>query len=57
MQEVIKGLPEELSKLVGACTSIDANQRPERVTAVQNVLSQLEDKLVTSTEMSLEGLE
>jgi hypothetical protein len=57
VQEVIKGLPEELSKLVGACTSIDANQRPERVTAVQNVLSQLEDKLVTSTEMSLEGLE
>ena len=57
VQEVIKGLPEELSKLVGVCTSIDANQRPERVTAVQNVLSQLEDKLVTSTELSLEGLD
>jgi hypothetical protein len=57
VQELIKGLPEELSKLIGACLSIDANQRPERMTAVQNVLSELEDKLVTSPEQGLDGLE
>lgn len=57
VQDLIKGLPEDLSKLIGACLSLDANQRPERVTAVQNALSQLEDKLVTSPEIGLDGLE
>jgi serine/threonine protein kinase len=57
VQELIKGLPEPLSALIGSCLSIDANQRPERMTAVQNVLSQLEDKLVTSPEVGLDGLQ
>ncbi|RLS39090.1 MAG: serine/threonine protein kinase [Planctomycetota bacterium] len=57
IEEILPGLAPELCSLVGQCLQADVRNRPERASDAQNVLSVVEERLVTSPEKGLDGLE
>ena len=57
VQEYNPQAPPALCDLIHRCLSFNAQQRPERMSEVQNALDRLVDELVTSPEDHLEAME
>jgi serine/threonine protein kinase len=57
VQEFNPKAPKRLSELINRCMSFEPENRPERASVVQNVLSHLVDEMVKDPDDSLETLE
>lgn len=57
IEEILPGIDADLAKLVGDCLQSDPRKRPERASDLQNILSQVEERLVPNPEKGLDGLE
>lgn len=57
VQEACADAPPELCTLIHKCLSYHPNARPERVSAILEVLESIQDKVMQSSDDHLEGLE
>lgn len=52
VQEINKGVPQELCDLIHACLQFNAHKRPERMSQIQGTLDRLADQAEASSEIS-----